>query len=169
MKQNIDIDVWVSHVTHFLLGMIVDCPKEKEQNNIFKKTKGKCMSGGDSKVLIEPIVKVGSGINQQNLQKIRDKLKDNLIMNPHNSNRTKKISSIPDYFNFNKFEAKDFPDVVVKDPLKSVVLTIRAAQIINANNMGCPYTLRFPRCEKVRFDKPILDCMSTTEFLKLKE
>lgn len=150
--------IWVSHITHFLLGLIIKSPE-----NVFQ-------SEGDQqpKFRIEPFVKVGSGLSQKNLEEIRHKLKSNLQMIPQNLSKQNKTQFLPKYFNFKNFSASDFPDVTVTDPLKSVALTIRGAEIISATNMGFLYTLRFPRAEKVRTDKPIADCMTTEEFIKIK-
>lgn len=61
------------------------------------------------------------------------------------------------------------PDMVVLEPKKSVVLTIRSAELLPSNSMGFSHTLRFPRVEKIRQDKPVEDCLSTTEFLQIKD
>lgn len=56
---------------------------------------------------------------------------------------------------------------VVDDPKNSVVLQIRASDVLTTGSMGFPYTLRFPRVEAIRWDKPPEDCLSVDEFMEI--
>lgn len=45
------------------------------------------------------------------------------------------------------------PDCYVDLPSNSIILELKAAEIIRSNTFPTDYTLRFPRCSKVRWDK----------------
>ncbi|XP_013133250.1 PREDICTED: DNA ligase 4 [Papilio polytes] len=49
-------------------------------------------------------------------------------------------------------------------PEKSVVLQVRASELVKCENYGTPYTLRFQRVVKVRYDKPVHDILTLREF-----
>ncbi|CAB3241041.1 unnamed protein product [Arctia plantaginis] len=57
---------------------------------------------------------------------------------------------------------KEKPDFWVL-PENSVVLTVRATELIASSSYGAGYTLRFPRVIRVRDDKPVRDIMTLTE------
>ncbi|XP_026739179.1 DNA ligase 4-like isoform X1 [Trichoplusia ni] len=61
---------------------------------------------------------------------------------------------------------KEKPDFWVL-PEDSIVLTVRASELIRSVGFGTDYTLRFPRVEQVREDKPIQDIMKLNEFNEL--
>ncbi|XP_014246176.1 DNA ligase 4 isoform X1 [Cimex lectularius] len=55
------------------------------------------------------------------------------------------------------------PDVHI-DPKNSIILQVKASQIIKSSKFKCGFSLRFPRVEKVRFDKSWKDCLTSEEF-----
>lgn len=48
----------------------------------------------------------------------------------------------------------DRPDVYITDVSKSVVLEIRAGELVVSDQYPTLYTLRFPRVLRIRYDKP---------------
>ena len=46
---------------------------------------------------------------------------------------------------------------------------IKAAEIIESSQYKTGYTLRFPRVEKIRDDKPWYDCMTVAELNDLRQ
>ncbi|CAG4977768.1 unnamed protein product [Parnassius apollo] len=52
-------------------------------------------------------------------------------------------------------------------PEHSVVLQVRASELVCSNSYGTPYTLRFQRIIKVRYDKPVNDIMTLQQFEKI--
>ncbi|XP_047525298.1 DNA ligase 4 isoform X3 [Pieris napi] len=64
------------------------------------------------------------------------------------------------YFN------KDKPDLWIM-PEVSIVLEVRATELVRSSSSGTEYTLRFPRVMKIRGDKPVLDVLTLEEFQKL--
>ncbi|KAL4716641.1 hypothetical protein ACJJTC_008276 [Scirpophaga incertulas] len=61
------------------------------------------------------------------------------------------------------FFNKEKPDFWLL-PDKSIVLQVRATELIRTNRFGTDYTLRFPRIVRVREDKPTADIMTLSEF-----
>lgn len=66
------------------------------------------------------------------------------------------------------FKGRKKPDFMI-DPRKSVVVQVKASEIIPSDVYALNYTLRFPRIVKVRKDKSPGDIMTVQEFLRLRE
>ncbi|XP_038207910.1 DNA ligase 4-like isoform X1 [Zerene cesonia] len=64
------------------------------------------------------------------------------------------------------FFNKDKPDFWIL-PEYSVVLEVRATELVRSSSTGTEYTLRFPRVTKVRSDKPVDDVLTLQEFQRL--
>ncbi|XP_045490979.1 DNA ligase 4-like isoform X2 [Colias croceus] len=64
------------------------------------------------------------------------------------------------------FFNKDKPDFWIL-PEYSVVLEVRATELVRSSSSGTDYTLRFPRVMKVRSDKPVNDVLTLEEFQRL--
>uniref|UniRef100_A0A2H1VB16 DNA ligase 4 n=1 Tax=Spodoptera frugiperda TaxID=7108 RepID=A0A2H1VB16_SPOFR len=62
--------------------------------------------------------------------------------------------------------SKNKPDFWIL-PEHSVVLTVRASELVRTSGFGTDYTLRFPRVTKIRDDKPVQDVMTLMEFQNL--
>lgn len=62
----------------------------------------------------------------------------------------------------------EVPHFVI-EPDDSLVFVIRASELTRINNASykTPYTLRFPRVQKVRTDKPINECLDINQLLEL--
>ncbi|KAG1700928.1 DNA ligase 4 [Nymphon striatum] len=61
---------------------------------------------------------------------------------------------------------KEKPDLYI-EPSKSFIVQVKAAEIIKSDRFMTGCTLRFPRVEIVRYDKPWYDCMTLTELMDL--
>lgn len=137
-----DMNRWESHITHFLLGL----------------------RRNDDK--LEPFCKVGSGLDKKELEMLRSSLTGNFLqINPSQKERV----SYPEYYSFTDFQSQDRPDAIVLDYKKSVVLQIRGSEIIHSSNYAFPYTLRFPRTDRIRDDKTWEDAMTSNEFIQIVE
>ena len=55
------------------------------------------------------------------------------------------------------------PDCVVHDLSKTIVLEVRAAEMVMSDQYPTRRTLRFPRVVKVRYDKPWTEAMTKDE------
>ncbi|XP_077285241.1 DNA ligase 4 isoform X1 [Arctopsyche grandis] len=64
--------------------------------------------------------------------------------------------------------SKDKPDVWI-EPNKSFILQVKASELVKTNAFKTEYTVRFPRVEKIRYDKPWYDCLTLGEFSTLTE
>ncbi|XP_071535419.1 DNA ligase 4 [Panulirus ornatus] len=96
------------------------------------------------------VSRVGSGYTQAELGELLDKL------NPY------KVGHQPR----NVFVSREKPEVWF-DPLKSFIVQVRAAEIVKSDLYRTGVTLRFPRVEKVRYDKPWYDTLTTKELDQL--
>ncbi|KPI95052.1 DNA ligase 4 [Papilio xuthus] len=73
--------------------------------------------------------------------------------------RRRAVHPTPDYLQFNKQHVEYWIP-----PEKSVVLQMRASELVKSDKYGTPYTLRFQRVVKVRYDKPVQDILTFREF-----
>lgn len=55
------------------------------------------------------------------------------------------------------------PDVWI-EPKHSIILEIRASELVQSNSFGTAYTLRFPRVQAIRTDKLWSDCCTLDEY-----
>lgn len=103
-----------------------------------------------------PFAKVGTGYSVEELSALRDKLKNNLVRNEGKGK--------PGFIqNVWKCGIQDRPDCYVSSLSASVILEIKAAEIINSDAYPTNHTLRFPRVLKIRYDKPWNEAMKLSE------
>jgi DNA ligase 4 len=57
----------------------------------------------------------------------------------------------------------DVPDVWI-EPKNSIILTIKASELVKSSTSRTESTLRFPRVTNIRSDKPWNECMTLEEF-----
>ncbi|KAK9497557.1 hypothetical protein O3M35_004257 [Rhynocoris fuscipes] len=62
--------------------------------------------------------------------------------------------------------AREKPDVWI-EPSKSHILQVKGSEVIISDLYHFGYTLRFPRVEKVRLDKPWNDCLTTVALAEI--
>lgn len=124
-------------ISHFLVGVAVRIDKDQPKNSI-----------------ILPFTKVGTGYNDNELSSLRNKLRNNWT--------NKKPLFIPSNWNPG---VNDRPDIYIDNPKDSIILELKAAEITPSNTFPTDYTLRFPRVEKIRWNKN-WDEVMTTEDLK---
>ncbi len=110
------------------------------------------------KSLILPLVKVGTGYNMNDLNIIRDKLRS----------KWKKYDTRvpPSLFGQWIPAMSEKPDLYIEDPSESIILEVKAAEIVSSDNFPCKVTLRFPRVVKCRFDKKWDECLKYNELLE---
>ncbi|CAK9179014.1 unnamed protein product [Ilex paraguariensis] len=64
--------------------------------------------------------------------------------------------------------SKERPDVWVDSPEKSIILSITSdIRTISSEVFAAPYSLRFPRIDRVRYDKPWHECLDVQSFVEL--
>ncbi|CAK9273004.1 unnamed protein product [Sphagnum jensenii] len=97
--------------------------------------------------------KVGSGLSGDESEHLVNKLK------PYFRLDNEKNSKPPSFYVVTN-SAKERPDVWIDQPDKSVVLQITSdIRTIRSEVFAAPYSLRFPRVQRVRYDKPWYDCL----------
>lgn len=61
----------------------------------------------------------------------------------------------------------DYPNYVVKDPERSVLFEVKAAELVSSTTFATKFTLRFPRVVRIRYDKPVSECLTDVELEEL--
>ena len=101
--------------------------------------------------------KVGGGFSIQDYQNIAEKTSGKWI----DWDRKKPPNEFIDV------GAGEVPDVWIK-PSDSIVIEVKAAQVVESSQFQTRYSLRFPRFRKLRIDKDWTTALSTQDFIKLK-
>lgn len=100
--------------------------------------------------------KVGIGMSEDVLDKLRRKLDPHMIEAKRGVRppRCYKVTGRP----------AEHPDVWISDPGNSVVMTVKAdIRIVRTATFYSQWSLRFPRCVAIRWDKHWADCLDTKE------
>lgn len=126
-------------VSHFLLGIAV--PPDNP--------------GSDPKEF-ESVTRVGSGCTMDELEELGEKLKPFW--------QRLRTGDQPPGLKW----TKEKPELWIK-PSDSFILQVKASEIVSSDAYQAEHTLRFPRIERVRYDKPWRNCMTTTEFSDLRK
>ncbi|KAK8730552.1 hypothetical protein OTU49_008063, partial [Cherax quadricarinatus] len=95
--------------------------------------------------------RIGSGYTAAELSDLVDKLRPNT-----------RVGHQPR----NIVVSREKPDVWI-EPVKSYIVQVRAAEIVKSDLYQAGVTLRFPRVEKVRYDKPWYDTLTTVQLDQL--
>ena len=132
------------HISTFLLGV-------REKTNL----------ENPKESIIYPFCRVGTGYSMEELGQLRTKL------NSEWDNFNPRMA--PSYYKAWKFWRSEMPDLIIKDPSKSVVLEVRAAEIEQSDKYPTRYTLRFPRVIKIRYDKNWDEGMDVKELASIIE
>lgn len=100
--------------------------------------------------------KIGSGYTMKELYEFNQKLADKWVKFDK--------KSPPKHLQF----TVEKPDVWI-DPKNSFVVQVKAVEIVTSDKYKTGCTLRFPRLEKFRLDKPWFECMSLNELKELRD
>lgn len=104
--------------------------------------------------------KVGSGLSDNERDVLVSKLKPYLRQCDKNTK--------PPSFYVVTNNSKERPDFWVEQPEKSVILEITSdIRTIKSEVFATPYSLRFPRTHRVRYDKPWYDCLDVESLVQL--
>ncbi|MCL7033412.1 hypothetical protein MKW94_001154 [Papaver nudicaule] len=104
--------------------------------------------------------RVGTGLSDDELDALVTKLKPYLRKNEY----PKKTPSFYELTN----HSKERPDVWVDSPEKSIILSITSdIRTVRSEVFAAPYSLRFPRIDRVRYDKPWHECLDLQSFVDL--
>ncbi len=106
------------------------------------------------------VCKVGTGYNFQELLELREKLQPHLI--PWDEDHPPEHLA---HWNINKRD--DRPHVYLS-PRHSIVLQIKCAEIVDSSAFSCNYTCRFPRVQRIRYDKHPWEILHLDEVIAIR-
>ncbi|XP_002166379.2 DNA ligase 4 isoform X1 [Hydra vulgaris] len=130
-------------ISHFLLGVAVKTEEGSDTKPSYFKT----------------FAAVGSGYTDKELSSLCSKLDKYW--------QKFDLKRLPSMIEFTS-GCKEKPDVWI-EPDKSVIVQVKAAEIIVTDKYAFGYTLRFPRLERFRYDKSWYDCMTTEDIIDLQK
>ncbi|KAI7747083.1 hypothetical protein M8C21_002519 [Ambrosia artemisiifolia] len=105
--------------------------------------------------------RVGTGLSDEELDAVVNKLK------PYFRKYEYPKKGPPSYYKVTN-NSKERPDVWIDSPEKSLILSITSdIRTIRSEVFAAPYSLRFPRIDKVRDDKPWHECLDVESFVEL--
>ncbi|XP_062183911.1 putative DNA ligase 4 [Phragmites australis] len=104
--------------------------------------------------------RVGTGLSDEELDALVSKLKPYFRKNEY----PKKAPIFYEVTN----NSKERPDVWIESPDKSVIISITSdIRTIKSEVFAAPYNLRFPRIQRVRYDKPCHECLDVQAFVDI--
>ncbi|GLT97393.1 hypothetical protein SLE2022_149600 [Rubroshorea leprosula] len=105
--------------------------------------------------------RVGTGLTDEELDAVVQKLK------PYFRKYEYPKKAPPSFYQVTN-NSKERPDVWIESPEKSIILSITSdIRTINSEVFAAPYSLRFPRIDRVRYDKPWYECLDVQSFVEL--
>ncbi|KAL0734964.1 hypothetical protein Bca4012_011174 [Brassica carinata] len=105
--------------------------------------------------------RVGTGLSDDELNTVVSKLKPYFRKNEHPKKAPPSFYQVTNH-------SKERPDVWIESPEKSIILSITSdIRTIRSEVFVAPYSLRFPRIDKVRYDKPWHECLDVQAFVEL--
>ncbi|XP_010046929.2 DNA ligase 4 isoform X2 [Eucalyptus grandis] len=105
--------------------------------------------------------RVGTGLSDEELEAVVTKLK------PYFRKYEFPKQSPPSFYQVTN-HSKERPDVWVESPEKSIILSITSdIRTISSEVFAAPYSLRFPRIDRVRLDKAWHECLDVQSFVEL--
>ncbi|KAF8033682.1 hypothetical protein BT93_C0069 [Corymbia citriodora subsp. variegata] len=105
--------------------------------------------------------RVGTGLSDEELEAVITKLK------PYFRKYEFPKMSPPSFYQVTN-HSKERPDVWVESPEKSIILSITSdIRTISSEVFAAPYSLRFPRIDRVRWDKAWHECLDVQSFVEL--
>jgi DNA ligase-4 len=105
--------------------------------------------------------RVGTGLSDDELNTVVSKLKPYFRKNEHPKKAPPSFYQVTNH-------SKERPDVWIDSPEKSIILSITSdIRTIRSEVFVAPYSLRFPRIDKVRYDKPWHECLDVQAFVEL--
>lgn len=105
--------------------------------------------------------RVGTGLSDEELDAVVTKLK------PYFRKYEYPKKAAPSFYQVTN-NSKERPDVWIDSPEKSIILSINSdIRTIRSEVFAAPYSLRFPRIDRVRYDKPWHECLDVQSFIEL--
>ncbi|KOM39864.1 hypothetical protein LR48_Vigan04g006200 [Vigna angularis] len=106
-------------------------------------------------------MRVGTGLSDEELDVVITKLKPYFRKYEYPKKRPPSFYQVTNH-------SKERPDVWVDSPEKSIILSITSdIRTIESEVFAAPYSLRFPRIDRVRYDKAWNECLDVQSFIEL--
>ncbi|KAK9099774.1 hypothetical protein Scep_023204 [Stephania cephalantha] len=103
--------------------------------------------------------RVGTGLSDDELDTLTSKLKPYFRYMKHLILKNEYPKKTPSFYEVTN-NSKERPDVWIDSPEKSIILSITSdIRTIKSEVFAAPYSLRFPRVDRVRYDKPWHECL----------
>lgn len=110
--------------------------------------------------LYQTLCKVGTGYSFSQLTELREKLKEiEIPWNPRHP---------PDHLAHWKISKPDDRPNVYYPPDQSIVVQLKCAEIVESISFSCNLTCRFPRVQKIRYDKLSHEILSVNDVIAAK-
>ncbi|KAF8670272.1 hypothetical protein HU200_050807 [Digitaria exilis] len=104
--------------------------------------------------------RVGTGLSDEERDALVTKLKPYFMKNEYPKKQ-------PKFYEVTN-NSKERPDVWIESPDKSVIMSITSdIRTIKSEVFAAPYCLRFPRIQRVRYDKPWHECLDVQAFVDI--
>lgn len=104
--------------------------------------------------------RVGTGLSDEECDALVTKLKPYFRKNEY-PKRPPKFYEVTN-------NSKERPDVWIESPDKSVIISVTSdIRTIKSEVFAAPYCLRFPRIQRVRYDKPWHECLDVQAFVDI--
>ncbi|XP_054805220.1 DNA ligase 4 [Prosopis cineraria] len=105
--------------------------------------------------------RVGTGLSDDELDALVTKLKPYFRKYEYPKKKPPSFYQVTNH-------SKERPDVWIESPDKSIILSITSdIRTIESEVFAAPYSLRFPRIDRVRYDKPWYECLDVQSFIEL--
>ncbi|KAI4335354.1 hypothetical protein L6164_014007 [Bauhinia variegata] len=105
--------------------------------------------------------RVGTGLPDDELDAVVTKLKPYFRKYEYPKKRPPSFYQVTNH-------SKERPDVWVESPEKSIILSITSdIRTIESEVFAAPYSLRFPRIDRVKYDKAWYECLDVQSFIEL--
>jgi DNA ligase-4 len=108
----------------------------------------------------QTLCKVGTGYNFEELTELRNKIQE--ICLPWDP------KSPPEHLAHWKIAKRDDRPNVYIPPEKSFVMQLKCAEIVDSISFSCGLTCRFPRVQRIRYDKSYRDILSVSDIIAAK-
>ena len=144
-----------SPVTHFLLGLI------NTANTKYSAMENDLSDRKSANTIFHSFCRVGSGYSNKELFDLLQRLQPFFCQWSKDKKQQQKI-----YDAGIRYKKEPTPDVWIH-PSKSIILQVKAAEIVQSEIYSAGFTLRFPRVLNVRDDKSWTDCTSMEEVINL--
>lgn len=115
-----------------------------------------------SAVQYHTICKVGTGYSFQQLQELRNKLAPLAISWDADSEHG------PYHLQHWHIAKRDDRPHVYYPPEQSIVLQLKCAELVESTSFSAGYTCRFPRVQRIRYDKSYVDILSLEDVVTLR-